>query len=55
MLEQANQWIQDNPEFMVMKCESFSKRLQTGDKLDVDAVLFHESAFGVNKYVRGLR
>lgn len=55
VIEQANQWIKDNTTFMVMKCESIIKKLQGGDALDEDAVVFHESCYGVNKYLRGLR
>lgn len=55
VMEQANQWIKDNHSFMVMKCESFIKKLGGGDTLDADSVVYHESSYGVNKYVRGLR
>ena len=54
-MEQANQWIKDNSNFKVMKCESFIKKLGGGDVLDADAVCYHESCYGINKYLRGLR
>ena len=54
-MEQANQWIKDNPSFKVMKCESIVKKLGGQDVLDADSVCYHESCYGVNKYLRGLR
>lgn len=55
VLEQANQWLKGNPGFKVMKFESFNKKLADKDGADLDQVIYHESSYGVNKYVRGLR
>lgn len=55
VLEQANQWLKGNPSFKVMKLESFLKKIADKDVVDLEQVVYHESAFGVNKYLRGLR
>ncbi|KAH3794740.1 hypothetical protein DPMN_148278 [Dreissena polymorpha] len=56
VLEQANQWLQGNPDYLVMKLESITKKLAEGtNSPDLEAVWHHESSHGINKYVRGLR
>ncbi|XP_060595194.1 uncharacterized protein LOC132749465 [Ruditapes philippinarum] len=55
VLEQANQWLKGNPAFKAMKLESIIKKMADRDVVDLDQVVHHESTYGVNKYLRGLR
>ncbi|XP_045177715.1 uncharacterized protein LOC123537860 [Mercenaria mercenaria] len=55
VLEQANQWLKGNPAFKAMKLESIIKKIADKDVVDLDQVIYHESTYGVNKYLRGLR
>lgn len=54
VLEQVNQWLKSNSRFQAMKFESFIKKLDKPD-LEPEQVIHHESSYGVNRYVRGLR
>lgn len=51
----ANQWLSSNPSYMVWKCETVEKKVDKGPLVDMDSMLHHDSTFGFNVYVRGLR
>ncbi|KAK3088461.1 hypothetical protein FSP39_019462 [Pinctada imbricata] len=55
LVEQANQWLQGNQEYTVWKCETVIFKLKTDESLNIDETLYSESAFGINKYIMGLR
>ncbi|XP_064616929.1 uncharacterized protein LOC135480928 [Liolophura sinensis] len=51
----ANQWLSSNPSYMVWKCETVEKKVDKGPFVDMNSMLHHDSTFGFNVYVRGLR
>ncbi|XP_052788089.1 uncharacterized protein LOC128222938 [Mya arenaria] len=56
VMEQVNQWLKGNPDYQAMKLESFTKKLSEKENApDLEQVMYHESSYGINKYVRGLR
>lgn len=55
MVEQANAWLKLNPEYSLWKCETVTFKVQNDFTTDQDNPLYMESAYGVNKYISGLR
>ncbi|KAL3870868.1 hypothetical protein ACJMK2_038900 [Sinanodonta woodiana] len=55
VMVQANQWLKDNPSFAAMKCETFTKKMENNNTVDIDRMTYLQSTYGCNKFVRGLR
>ncbi|KAK7492001.1 hypothetical protein BaRGS_00016665 [Batillaria attramentaria] len=54
-MEGANMWLKSNPGLRVWKCETVERKVETGPIVHLDNTVHHESAFGVNVYVFGVR
>ncbi len=56
VVEQANQWLETTPQYLVTRCETVVKKLENPDyKLDNDVVFIHMSSHGSNTFLTGLR
>ncbi|XP_055897863.1 uncharacterized protein LOC106065516 [Biomphalaria glabrata] len=55
VIEGANQWLLQNPQFSVFKCETVSTKLNPDFSLDNDSTLSHMASNGKNVFVRVLR
>ena len=50
----ANHWLRNNRKYKVLRCESITRKIKDG-QIEMDSTAFHQSLFGENDYVRGLR
>ncbi|KAH9502785.1 hypothetical protein Btru_069781 [Bulinus truncatus] len=55
VIEEANQWLQKNPQFSVYKCETIFTKLGQDFTIDNDMSLSHVAFNGKNVFVRVLR
>lgn len=55
IMEGANMWLQSNPLLRVWKCETVERKVETGPTVHLDKTVHHESSFGANVYVFGVR
>jgi len=59
LIEAANQWLTTNNSFTVWKCETVERKVTAGPMgqiiIEMDNMIFSESLFGFNVYIRGLR
>lgn len=51
----ANYWLRANPSYGVWKCETVERKVETNGGIVMDKMIFHESTYGFNVLVRGLR
>ena len=50
----VNQWLKNNRQYKVLRCESITRKIKDG-QIEMDSTAFHQSLYGENDYVRGLR
>lgn len=55
LIEKANQWLKENPERMLWKCETVIMKLKSEDEVDTESVYYMESAYGTNVFLMVLR
>lgn len=55
LIEKANQWLKENPERMLWKCETIIMKLKSEDEVDTESVYYMESAYGTNVFLMVLR
>ncbi|XP_041371143.1 uncharacterized protein LOC121384709 [Gigantopelta aegis] len=55
ILAGANLWLGSNPGLSVWKCETVERKVDKGPCIDLESMLQHESAYGFNVHVLGLR
>ncbi|XP_071153955.1 uncharacterized protein [Mytilus edulis] len=55
IIEQANSWLTLNPEYSLWKCETVTFKIKNDFTSDQDDPVYMESAFGLNRYLSGLR
>ncbi|KAK3088229.1 hypothetical protein FSP39_016398 [Pinctada imbricata] len=55
IIQAANQWLLSNPKYGVWKCETVERKIKPDGSIDLDQMVYHESTYGFNVYIRGLR
>ncbi|KAJ8300943.1 hypothetical protein KUTeg_022462 [Tegillarca granosa] len=55
LIQAANHWLRANPDLAVWKCETVERKCDEGPTIQMDKMTYHQSTFGFNVYVRGLR
>lgn len=55
MIGAANYWLRANPSYGVWKCETVERKVETNGGIVMDKMIFHESTYGFNVLIRGLR
>ncbi|KAL8597524.1 hypothetical protein ACOMHN_033395 [Nucella lapillus] len=51
----ANVWLKSNPGLKVWKCETVERKVDIGPVVHLESTLLHESSYGANYYVFGVR
>ncbi|XP_076454668.1 uncharacterized protein LOC143289546 [Babylonia areolata] len=51
----ANLWLRNNPGLRVWKCETVERKVDLGPVVHLDTTVHHESSYGANYYVFGVR
>ena len=51
----ANVWLQNNRGLQVWKCETVERKVELGPVVLLDSTVHHESSYGANCYVFGVR
>ncbi|XP_062599010.1 uncharacterized protein LOC134260481 [Saccostrea cucullata] len=51
----ANYWLRANPNYGVWKCETVERKVESSGEIIMDKMLSHESTYGFNVLIRGLR
>lgn len=55
LVEQANEWLTQNREYSLWKCETITFFVNSSFETEQDAAIYMESAFGITRFVSGLR
>ncbi|ESO86375.1 hypothetical protein LOTGIDRAFT_235434 [Lottia gigantea] len=55
IIENANEWLRCNSGMKVWRCETVERKIEKGTIVNLDSTLIHESTYGFNVYVIGLR
>ncbi|XP_046561246.1 uncharacterized protein LOC124270253 [Haliotis rubra] len=55
IMQGANMWLQANPGLQCWKCETVERKVDKGPYIDLDSMKMHQSTYGFNVYVLGLR
>ncbi|XP_056012775.1 uncharacterized protein LOC130052314 [Ostrea edulis] len=51
----ANFWLRANQSYGVWKCETVERKVENNGSIVMDKMIFHESTYGFNVLIRGLR
>ncbi|XP_071096572.1 uncharacterized protein [Haliotis cracherodii] len=55
IMQGANLWLQANPGLECWKCETVERKVDKGPFIDLESMKIHQSTYGFNVYVLGLR